>query len=360
MKTEFIGYVLLLIFCGVLHNPLILTSTIDHDLRLLSSGYHLMQNSNNLIFQLKSRACMTEIILKNFLTLEDIFVMRLTCKEFEDLVIINGNEIKTICGIPMVNGLYCDRVPKWYINLPLEQKNCVDMFLVHSSEGNEWLDHRLIEKTGAPMNDVKKLTHWYFFSKKMSQIKNENLLMFQKSKNQIFQIKNKGNQGKACALLTNEGTVHYWGPDNRQLNCLTNVKKIVSGTKAIFALTNDKIVFGWGDLGPERGAPILTPTPKELFENVVDVICVDFGVAVLKTDKSVKMYGNSFVVLNEGRAFNVSNLLTGTITKIDSSDRVFGARRKNGGIVFWGEKVKDELTRDDGKEFVQFIQSLRK
>ena len=110
MKTEFIGYVLLLIFCGVLHNPLILTSTIDHDLRLLSSGYHLMQNSNNLIFQLKSRACMTEIILKNFLTLEDIFVMRLTCKEFEDLVIINGNEIKTICGIPMVNGLYCDRV----------------------------------------------------------------------------------------------------------------------------------------------------------------------------------------------------------------------------------------------------------
>jgi len=338
--------VLLLIFCNFFQSLFILASTIDYDLRQ-DFSIDIKQDvklKGILIFQLKSRSCMTEIILKNYLTLEDIFALRSTCKEFENLIIIEKNEVKTICDIPMVSGLYRGSAPKWYTTLDLEQKTSVDMFLMHSTESSTWLDNRLKEKSGSSIDDVKELTNWYFLTKKMSQIKNENLSLFKKCKNHKFHIKNKGVQGMICALLTNSGDVHFWGPDyNRQLKVLTNVKKLVTGTKAIFALTNDQTVFGWGDLGPERGTPILTPTPKVLFKNVVDLCCVDFGVAVLKTDKTVEMYGNSFVVSNdEGMMFNVRCLLTAT-SKICSSDRFFFALKKNGRIVVWGDKMQDEL-----------------
>jgi len=410
MRTRLVCYLLILLFgSNCFHNSTILISSsyinTNNDV-----GIEEIQNENDLkcgIFKLKS-TFMKELIVLSFLNFQDVFMLRSTCKFFQDLVIIEENEIKSICDEPMVNGLSFRKNYTWYkelsqknwkksnvtestqINgsaisdgLPIIPKrskqillsylNSKDMFMLRSTCKSFLVENEL-DICDEPMINIYFDKVPVLISESLLRVKNENALMFKKSENQILMSNTQDNRYKTiCVLLTNNGNMHYWGrkSNDRQLNCLTNVIKIVLTTNAFFALKKDYSVYGCGEYCWGHKEFEISTVPIKLFpnNNVVDICSTDFAVAFLKTDKTVSMSNENYVCqLNSGLTLNVKSCLV-SVVKICSSHHAFAALKKNGKVICWGdpnfggndEHIRKELeniyeiqTREDGKGFIAF------
>ena len=116
MKRRLVCYLLILFFgSGCFHNSTILVSSSFINTNNDDVGIEEIQqqNENDLergIFKLKCCTAMKQLIVLRYLNLRDVFMLRSTCKFFQDLVIIEENEIKSICDEPMVNGLSFGKV----------------------------------------------------------------------------------------------------------------------------------------------------------------------------------------------------------------------------------------------------------
>jgi len=330
----------------------------------LSPNSLLLATTNNILF----------LVVNQFLTIKDIFVLQKTCKAFQNLLQPNHENMVTFCN-------YGDAKKRAEIHIIWDDLK----YFLHLSDYNLFDDMEIFnvkENLYAALSHTHdyRIIIWhnylnpyprFLFHKTQNEILGNKALPYESPKVylkfekrawakitkegnveiggdkidfennvhlQLKKVKSIFSSARAFAVILENGSVVAWGnprfggeiPVDIQIQ-LKNVKMIFSNFKAFVALLDDHSVLAWGC--DKFGGKIAESIQTQL-HNIQIIVSTGGAFAALQIDGSVIAWGDP----NLGGAIplELQTRLLNNVKMIVSEDSAFAALLKDGSVVFWG------------------------
>jgi len=305
------------------------------------------------------------LVVNQFLTIKDIFVLQKTCKTFQNLLQKLNHSNMLTCG---------DAKQRTEINIIWDDLNynLFDDMEIFNVKENLYaaLSHTHGRKIIIWDNYLNSYPR-FLFNKTQNEILGNKALLYESPKVYLkfekrawAKITKEGNveiggdkidfennvhlqskkvklifsSARAFAVILENGSVVAWGnprfggeiPDEIQIQ-LKNVKMIFSNLKAFAALLDDHSVLSWGC--GKFGGKIAESIQTQL-HNIQIIVSTDGAFAALKRDGSVIAWGDPYL----GGAIppELQTRLLNNVKMIVSEGAAFAALLKDGSVVFWG------------------------